>query len=262
MTKYWYRCMLRLMTLSTIVCVTTPFHFPKININEKGHVTEQFQLEPHLSCVPLRNCTTYMWILRNTRKMSKVDSGQLFEVLEDKKCDVEDARSGAPLTMNTMIACPILTDDEPENEIKPDHLIRSDYEYDSENYIEDYEYLTGNENDSELLNLRHESLSVRSGIFENFYEHSASCVGSLEFSHGSWRNPLKTIEIFRLSSTWKQVRNIQRLRNRQVLRLKSNGNCCWRTYRRKRFGGRYENIYPGYDEPPRFNPKSLKKVNC
>ena len=93
-------------------------------------------------------------------------------------------------------------------------------------------------------------------------ERSSTCIGALEFFHGSRRNPLRTIDIFKLSSRLKQVRNIHKLKNKRILRIKSHGNCCWRTYQYKNFLGRYEYIYTGYDEFPRIHPRSMKKVNC
>ena len=91
---------------------------------------------------------------------------------------------------------------------------------------------------------------------------SPTCIGPIEFFHGSRRNPLRTVENFKLSSRLKQVRNIQKLKNRRILRIKSHGNCCWQIYQYKNFLGRYEYIYIGYDEFPRIHPQSMKKINC
>ena len=121
---------------------------------------------------------------------------------------------------------------------------------------EDFDNRMDDEYDGELLDVR-----SGGGLFETS-EYLHTCLGSLEFSHGMKKNPLKTIEIFKISSKWKAIREIKKLKHRHVLRLKSDGNCCWRAYQLKRFRGRYEDIFPGYDEFPKIQPKSLKKMNC
>jgi len=91
---------------------------------------------------------------------------------------------------------------------------------------------------------------------------SPICIGSLEFFHGSRRNPLRTVKVLKLSSRLKKVRNIKKINDRRILRIKSHGNCCWRTYKNKGFRGRFEDIYIGYDKFPRIHPQSMKKIYC
>ena len=73
---------------------------------------------------------------------------------------------------------------------------------------------------------------------------------------------LNDLQILHFSNKWKEIGNIQKLKRRRVLRIKANGNCCWKIYKRKWLLGRYEHIYAGYDKYPRIQLKSLRKVDC
>ena len=245
------KCLLHLAALLHIFGFTTQFKFPVIKEDETGVFIQQFAVDEHSTCLPVRNCSTFMWMLNNTRKFKRFNTNKLLSVFKTKICNIEEAESSNDLTLDTVVACPI-----GKNASRSDHQNKEEQRQDDDDYVEDFDNMMDDEYDGE-------SIDVRSGggLFETS-EYLHTCLGSLEFSHGMRKNPLKTIEIFKISSKWKMIREIKKLKHRHVLRLKSDGNCCWRTYQLKRFRGRYEDIFPGYDEFPKIQPKSLKKMNC
>ena len=196
-----------------------------------------------------------MWILGNTRKIKKINAAQLFQMAEKKMCDVDELVSNSKLTLDSRIACPEVPDelDGPEYDLEERPYV-GDPNY--VNYIEDYQYLTEDENDGEIL--------VERRIHDLLREEQklGSCSGSLEFYHGPRNGPLNDIQILRLSQKWKEIGNIKKLKHRRVLRLKAKGNCCWEIYQKQNFVGRYEHIHDGYDKYPPIQVKSLKKFDC
>ena len=245
------KCLLHLAVILHIFDFTTQFKFPVIKEDENGVFIQQFAVDEHSTCLPVRNCSTFMWMLNNTRKVKRFNTNKLLSVFKTKICNVEEAESSNDLTLDTVVACPT-----GKNASRSDHQNKEEQRQDDDDYVEDFDFLMDDEYDGELLDVR-----SGGGLFETS-EYLHTCLGSLEFSHGMRKNPLKTIEIFKISSKWKTIREIKKLKHRHVLRLKSDGNCCWRAYQFKRFRGRYEDIFPGYDEFPKIQPKSLKKMNC
>ena len=245
------KCLFHLAVILHIFDFTTQFKFPVIKEDENGVFIQQFAVDEHSTCLPVRNCSTFMWMLNNTRKFKRFNTNKLLSVFKTKICNVEEAESSNDLTLDTVVACPT-----GKNESWSDHQSKEEQRQDDDDYVEDFDFLMDDEYDGELLDVR-----SGGGLFETS-EYLHTCLGSLEFSHGMRKNPLKTIEIFKISSKWKTIREIKKLKHRHVLRLKSDGNCCWRAYQFKRFRGRYEDIFPGYDEFPKIQPKSLKKMNC
>ena len=244
--------LLHLAVLLHIFGFSTQFKFPVIKEDENGVFIKQFAVDEHSTCLPVRNCSTFMWMLNNSRKFERFNTNKLLSVFKTKICNIEEAESSNDLTLDTVVACPT-----GKNATWSDQQNKEDQRQDDDDYAEDVENMMDDEYDDV------ESIDLRSGgaLFERS-EYLHTCLGSLEFTHGLRKNPLKTIEIFKISSKWKTIREIKKLKRRHVLRLKSDGNCCWRAYQFKRFRGRYEDIFPGYDELPKIQPKSLKKMSC
>ena len=244
-----------LAMLSILVPMTIQFRFLVEREDKNGEIRREFQLDRHLRCIPLRNCTVFMWILKNSRKLKSISSSQLFQIAENKMCDVDELSLNTKLTLDSKVACPEVADDSDE----PEYNLQERVDYDDQNYlnyVEDYEYLTENEKDGELLNERniHDLVSEKS--------NNGTCIGSLELYHGPNNHILNDIQILKLSNKWKEIGNLKKLEERRVLRIKAFGNCCWKIYRREHFQGRYERIFTGYDKHPRIQLKSMKKVDC
>ena len=49
---------------------------------------------------------------------------------------------------------------------------------------------------------------------------------------------------------------------RVVMKVQSEGECCWDIFSNIRFHGESQVIQPGYDDIPNFTPKSIKRRNC
>lgn len=244
-----------LLILSIYASITKQFQFFVEKEDKYGEIRRELQIDPHLRCVPFRECSAFMWILANTRKIKDINAAQLFRTAENKMCDVDELVLNSNLTLDSRIACPEVSDesDEPEYDLN-ENLDIGDQNY--VNYIEDYEYLTEDEKDGELLIQRriHDLLREQQKL--------GSCIGSLEFYHGPRNSPLNDIQILRLSQKWKEIGNVKKLKQRRVLRLKAQGNCCWKIYQNQDFVGRYEHIHAGYDKYPKIQLKSLKKIDC
>ena len=241
--------------LSIFSPLTIQFHFLVEKEDDNGELRTELQLDSHLRCIPLRNCTAFMWILDNTRKMRVINASQVFRMAEKKMCDVKELSLNSPLSLDSRIACPEVPDESDE----PEYALEQRLDYDDQNYVnyvEDYEYLTEYEKDNELLNER----NIHNLLREN--QEAFSCNGTIEFHHGPQKDPLNDLQILHFSNKWKEIGNIQKLKRRRILRIKANGNCCWKIYKHKRLLGRYEQIYAGYDKYPRIQLRSLRKVDC
>lgn len=91
------------------------------------------------------------------------------------------------------------------------------------------------------------------------------CDGSLTIlldnrSPGSF--PLKSITSLKL--TGKRYRNLLRNinKNKRVIKIQAEGNCCWMIFSKIRFLGQTQYIYPGFDEFPDNEIKSAKRISC
>ena len=231
------------------------FQFFAEKEDKNGEIRRELQIDPHLRCVPFRQCSAFMWILANTRKIRNINAAKLFQIAEKKMCDVDELVLNSNLTLDSRIACPEVSDESDEPVYDLDEINNlEDQNY--VNYVEDYEYLTEDENEGELL--------IERRIHDLLREEQKpdSCIGSLEFYHGPSNSPLNDIQILRLSQKWKEIGNVKKLKQIRVLRLKAEGNCCWKIYQNQNFSGRYEHIHAGYDKYPRIKFQSLKKFDC
>lgn len=60
------------------------------------------------------------------------------------------------------------------------------------------------------------------------------------------------------------LKPLSRKRNflRSVLKVQTEGNCCWKIFSQSRYRGETEFLHPGFDEAPRNKIKSAKKMEC
>ena len=49
---------------------------------------------------------------------------------------------------------------------------------------------------------------------------------------------------------------------RNVMKIQTEGNCCWKTFSKPRYRGLTQFVNPGFDESPRHKIKSAKKMDC
>ena len=90
------------------------------------------------------------------------------------------------------------------------------------------------------------------------------CQGSLTIMHTDQFSEfdLNDLKSHRLTALRYKRLQDGLLKNRKVIHMESNGNCCWRVFEQKRFRGRAENIPLGFEGLPQHEPKSIKKVEC
>ena len=84
------------------------------------------------------------------------------------------------------------------------------------------------------------------------------CTGSLTIMHyGDTDSDFKRIRM-----TGKRYYNLKILRNRVVVKVEAEGNCCWELHSDTGFRGQLQEAQPGYSDPPDIQPKSVRRVNC
>jgi len=49
---------------------------------------------------------------------------------------------------------------------------------------------------------------------------------------------------------------------RNVMKIQTEGNCCWKIFSKPRYRGLTQFVNPGFDETPRHKIKSAKKMDC
>jgi len=87
------------------------------------------------------------------------------------------------------------------------------------------------------------------------------CKGSLLIHHSaSTGGPLEDFKQMRLRG--RSFRQMRKLRNRNIIQMQTQGNCCWKIYSLSNFRGREEQFYNGYNIVPKVHPKSIKGVYC
>ena len=60
----------------------------------------------------------------------------------------------------------------------------------------------------------------------------------------------------------KSYRQMRKLRDRNVVQMQTNGNCCWKLHSLSKFRGIEETVYNGLNIVPRVHPRSIKREIC
>jgi len=90
---------------------------------------------------------------------------------------------------------------------------------------------------------------------------SRKCKGSLLIHHSaSTGGSLEDFKQMRLRG--RSFRQMRKLRNRNIIQMQTQGNCCWKIYSMSNFRGIEETFYNGYNIVPRIHPKSIKGCYC
>ena len=245
----------------TVICVqktcfafSSPYSWPAnlTKVNEKGNIIHMFSSKD-ATCTKLRNCPELLWMQQHQNNIVQAQqlSSKVFERgLKRKRCVYEEFTSNENLSLDTAVSCPI-AEKKDVNEYDDEYDADGDYDYEDGAY----------DDDSYTL---HDNDQVRApfDIFDPFEGKIAptGCTGSIQVTHGAKHNPLGTLKIQRFVGTGYQ--NLRKLRRRTILRLSSDGDCCWQVYSRRRFQGASESIYVGYDDTPMIPARSLQQVGC
>ena len=98
------------------------------------------------------------------------------------------------------------------------------------------------------------------GILTSLIRSADTCMGSLIMMHygGESNSDFKRIRL-----TGNSYRNLKILRKRIVVKVETEGNCCWKIHSEVSFRGREQEAEPGQSSsPPNIQPKSVQKVSC
>ena len=91
------------------------------------------------------------------------------------------------------------------------------------------------------------------------------CIGSITIFHYD-RNGKGTLPNLKRPQLHKSQANLKNAKfnqkNREVLKVQSEGDCCWRLFSGIRFRGQSHKIHTGFDGSPNNNIKSIKKIIC
>ena len=97
------------------------------------------------------------------------------------------------------------------------------------------------------------------GILTSLLRSEDKCSGSITIMHYGGETDS---EFKRTRMTAKSYRNLKILETRIVVKMETEGNCCWKLYSEVSFRGHEQEAEPGYSNPPDIQPKSIQKVSC
>ena len=83
--------------------------FPVQVFDERGERHLVLDTGDHASCVPLKECTTFTWMLEYENIQNEVVQIEPIEVaklIRSKRCALDEIDSDSLVTMDTLITCP------------------------------------------------------------------------------------------------------------------------------------------------------------
>ena len=99
------------------------------------------------------------------------------------------------------------------------------------------------------------------GIINSLLKSKTTCSGSLTITHYGYSDS-EFNEFKRTRMAGNLYRNLKILNDRSVVKIETEGNCCWKIHSEIGFRGQVQIVQPGYNESPEIQPKSTKKVSC
>ena len=220
-----------LLFLLNVFCSSdqSSFKFPVQIVDEmEGSHVWAFDIGKTASCVPLKHCATLSWLMnyKNVQNdVIQIKLSNIIEVLQKKRCEIEEYFLKPNITLDTKIECPSLIEEDADNE-----------EYDECNA-------------EPILNER-----------DGYVETEEDC--SIEVTHESIKDPLKSLLTSRFSGTLKKFCQLRKLKKRKVLHITARGNCCWKLYSQEDYKGQEKYIEPGDSTYSIHQPRSIKGVRC
>ena len=215
----------------------TPFKFPvQITNNQTGSYTWGFETKKNVSCVALKQCPTFSWLMnfKNIQNdIIQIDPGKVIDFLKRKRCSIGELYLDKKISLETKVACPSTID----VSIGDFDGTMAHIDEDKEN-VKDYVDCP--------LNVRLEPENVE-------------C--SLEVSLGPEQDPLSDLHTMRLFGADTSC-ILPSLSKGKALHLTAHGSCCWKLYSAANLEGEYQKIEPGDSLYPQFQPKSAKIFCC
>ena len=223
------------------------FKFPVERVNEKGENEWVLDTGRDTSCVPLKKCPTFAWMLdyeNIQNEVIQIEPRKVFKLLRGKRCSMKKDDSSMELTLDTLVACPNVVDLE-----------------------EDYDEYGANDGDV-ILDTRggYEDCNqpypnrLGGGLETKRMSQDFDC--SLDLTHGDVDNLLSTLKTQRFSGQQKYYRRLKRLEIRHILHIEAHGFCCWEIFQKSNLRGDIHYVEPGNSVYPVHQPRSIKRVCC
>ena len=134
-------------------------------------------------------------------------------------------------------------------------MVQSDLYDDYENGDEDYEVRGDYEEDCGSGDN-----GIGGGLTTKKESQQFEC--TLEITHQSLVDATE-LKTKRLSGTKNEYRRLIRLRERKILHMKANGNCCWECYHEEHLKGDPAfDVDPANEVVPDVQPRSIKRICC
>ena len=232
--------------LISFICLThqSPFEFPVQIVNKtNGSFEWGFKVKNNESCVSLRECPTFSWMLNYKHiqnEVIQIDPKNIIDRLTEKRCIVGDHLSNNGITLDSKIACPSIIE-ERNNHRQNDGQIK-------EEKLDEFDCITNTGGDIGSI------LKTRLAI------EKIDC--KLEITHGPISEPLSGLKTIRFSGNAKIFKQIPTLETRLALHVTAHGNCCWKIYSNMGFKGNIQDIKPGDSVHPNHQPRSIKRLCC
>ena len=96
------------------------------------------------------------------------------------------------------------------------------------------------------------------GVLTSLIRSKAACEGSLTIMHYGDSDS----DFRRTRMAGKNYQNLKILRKRIVVKIETEGNCCWELHSESGFRGQVQEAEPGYSDSPDVQPKSIRRVSC
>ena len=199
----------------------------------------------NLHCIPLRDCPSLMLLLQNRDEVPNMTRVQVYEYLSSKTCGFEEG-------INPKVECPV-------------------GKFVFIFYFLFSQYRTVNKNDLNFLveedadHVDEEFQLARSGVID-VQNNRYTCQGSLTIFHadangGQGINFLDDFKVSRLRR--QRYRDVRRniFKDRRIIKVQSNGNCCWKFYEKSFFRGASGHIDVGFSGLS-MEPGSIKRIEC
>ena len=103
---------------------------------------------------------------------------------------------------------------------------------------------------------------ARSGVID-VRNNKYTCQGSLTISHADANGGqgINFLEDFKVSRLRRQRYRRNIFKDRRIIKVQSNGNCCWKFYEKPFFRGASQHIEVGFSGLPLI-PGSIKRIEC
>jgi len=227
-----------------------PFHYP-VAINEQPvDNISSLTMKEKKSCVALRDCPTYAWLLHNNdnkNQIIQIMPVHIIQSLRIRQCVISNSKLTDQSATTTGVLCPVEKDSKLDDD---------DSDYDIETTRNG-----GDDNDSS----EDKSMMTRSAI-----DISETSLGidepkcSLEMIHGPEIHTIYSLTPKSFSGSRKKYKMLRYLeeQRRTVVRMSAHGSCCWDIYSQQNLRGDRQQVVPGDFVDPNHQPRSIQRVIC